>query len=89
MIDLKILPENRLTIIRCLRSISIVASLFLLTSVANAGYSVLSGVPVTQGQMQVCEQDFQEIERSNPGASPTFLLQETRVDADISGVLAR
>ena len=89
MIDLKILPENRLTIIRCLRSISIVASLFLLTSVANAGYSVLSGVPVTQGQMQVCEQDFQEIERSNPGASPTFLLQETRVDAEISGVLAR
>ncbi|MCC9654512.1 VIT domain-containing protein [Rhodopirellula halodulae] len=68
---------------------TVLASLFALTSSANAGYSVLSGVPVTQGQMQIEEGDFEELKQRHTHANRCFPLKETRVEADISGVLAR
>ena len=70
-------------------SISIATSLFLFANVATAGYSVLSGIPITQGQMRLNENDFETIKKATPSASPCFVLEETRVEAEIAGVLAR
>ncbi len=83
------IPENQPTITGWIKSISIAASLFLFANIANAGYSVLSGVPITQGQMRLNETDYETIKTTNPNASPCFVLEETRVDAEIAGVLAR
>ena len=42
--------DHKPTTLRWLKSISIAASLFIFANVASAGYSVLSGIPITQGQ---------------------------------------
>ena len=68
--------------------------LFCSTS-AQAGFSVLGGAPVTQGQMLISDETYERVKpkTSNPAqaqpAAPTFHLKETRVEAEISGVLAR
>ena len=94
MITQTYIPEKKPTIVAWIKSISIAASLFLFanianTNIANAGYSVLAGVPITQGQMRLNETDFETIKTANPNASPCFVLEETRVEAEIAGVLAR
>jgi Ca-activated chloride channel family protein len=68
--------------------------LFCSTS-AQAGFSVLGGAPVTQGQMLISDETYERVKpkTSNPAqaqpAAPKFHLKETRVEAEISGVLAR
>jgi Ca-activated chloride channel family protein len=60
---------------------------------ACAGYSVLGGAPVTQGQMLISDEDYQRVHipetKSSSKQGPLFQLRETRVEAEISGVLAR
>ncbi len=62
---------------------------------ANAGFSVLGGAPVTQGQMLISDETYERVKPNNPTpaqtqtAAPKFHLKETRVEAEISGVLAR
>lgn len=58
-------------------------------STAQAGYSVLGGAPVTQGQMLISDEDYNALPAPNKAVGAKFSLQETRVEADISGVLAR
>jgi Ca-activated chloride channel homolog len=58
-------------------------------SAALAEYATIRGTPVTQGQMRVAEADFEQIQQSQPKASDQFVLKETRVEGEISGVLAR
>lgn len=58
-------------------------------SAALAEYATIRGTPVAQGQMRVAEADFGHIEQAQPKASDQFVLKETRVEAEISGVLAR
>jgi len=89
MVTQTYMQENKPTIVAWSKVLSIAASLFLFSNIANAGYSVLSGVPITQGQMRLNETDFETLKTTNPNASPCFVLQETRVDAEIAGVLAR
>ncbi|WP_182869204.1 VIT domain-containing protein [Rhodopirellula sp. JC639] len=67
----------------------VLASICLFSSVAQAGYTVLDGAPVTQGQMRVAEDDFEDLKATLPSPSQCFTLKETRVEAEISGVLAR
>lgn len=67
----------------------IVAVGLVAPAVARAGYATIRGVPVTEGQMRVAEADLQRIEKQRPGASDQFVLKETRVEAEVSGVLAR
>lgn len=67
----------------------VLASAFLWSAVAQAGYTVLGGVPVTQGQMRVGEDDFEQLKAKLPAPNPSFTLKETRVETEISGVLAR
>ena len=78
---------------RCARGLAWIAAVvavgFVAPSVAWADYATIRGVPVTQGQMRVAEDDFEKIKRDKPGAVDQFVLKETRVDAEISGVLAR
>ena len=59
------------------------------TPAAQAGYAVLNGAPVTQGQMRISEGDVERLQARNPSTNDRFILKETRVDAEISGVLAR
>lgn len=56
---------------------------------AQAAYVVLNGSPVTQGQMRVSVAQYQRLQARNPSASDRFTLQETIVEAEISGVFAR
>lgn len=56
---------------------------------AQAAYVVLNGSPVTQGQMRVSVPDYQRLKARNPSASDRFTLQDTTVEAEISGVFAR
>lgn len=72
-----------------IKSISVLASVFIFSAVAQAGYTVLNGAPVTQGQMRVDVDDFDQLKARLPSPSQCFTLKETRVEADISGVLAR
>ncbi|MCO8125026.1 VIT domain-containing protein [Stieleria sp. TO1_6] len=65
------------------------ASLICFATAGQAGYTVLSGAPVTQGQMQIAEDDLQRLNPAQPPSGRCFTLKETRVQADISGVLAR
>ena len=71
------------------------ASIFVCSAPANAGFSVLGGAPVTQGQMLISDETYERVKpkTSNPAqaqpAAPTFHLKETRVEAEITGVLAR
>ncbi|WP_404305374.1 VIT domain-containing protein [Neorhodopirellula lusitana] len=69
--------------------LAVLASVFIFSAIAQAGYTVLGGTPVTQGQMRVDEDDFEQLKATHPSPSPSFTLKETRVEADISGVLAR
>ena len=89
MNTLTFVSDHKPTTLRWLKSISIAASLFIFANVASAGYSVLSGVPITQGKMRLNERDFETVKAATPNASPSFLLEETRVEAEIAGVLAR
>ncbi|MDB4331826.1 VIT domain-containing protein, partial [bacterium] len=75
--------------LRLFNVFSILTTMFVFTSQAKAGYSVLGGAPVSQGRMIISEVDFEEIKKQDPTAKPSFALKETRVEADISGVLAR
>jgi Ca-activated chloride channel homolog len=58
-------------------------------SAALAEYATIRGSPITQGQMRVAQSDFDHIQQTQPKASDQFVLKETRVEAEISGVLAR
>ncbi|MCH7688039.1 MAG: VWA domain-containing protein [Planctomycetes bacterium] len=59
------------------------------TSAVQAGYAVLNGAPVTQGQMRISEDDVERLQARKPSTTNRFILKETRVDVEISGVLAR
>ena len=89
MNTLTFVSDHKPTTLRWLKSISIAASLFIFANVASAGYSVLSGIPITQGQMRLNERDFETVKAATPNGSPSFVLEETRVEAEIAGVLAR
>lgn len=89
MINQTCLPDRRPAILRWFNTLSMAASLFLFANVASAGYSVLSGIPITQGQMRLNDRDFEQVKMATPNASPCFALEETRVEAEIAGVLAR
>lgn len=58
-------------------------------SVARAEYATIRGTPITQAQMRIVEEDFGPIRQTTPQASDRFILKQTRVDAEISGVMAR
>lgn len=89
MIAQTCLADRKPAIVRWFNAIPIAASLFIFGNVSNAGYSVLSGIPITQGQMRLNERDFETVKAATPSASPCFILEETRVEAEIAGVLAR
>ncbi|MDA0284497.1 MAG: VIT domain-containing protein [Planctomycetota bacterium] len=79
-------------------TIAIVGSLSA-SGVLQAGYAVLDGLPVTQGQMRIAETDFERVRKDYEGSTPAgtpnsapadrLTLKETIVDADVAGVLAR
>jgi Ca-activated chloride channel family protein len=56
---------------------------------ARADYAMIRGVSVSQGQMRIAEEDLDRIRETTPQAADQFVLKETRVEAEISGVLAR
>ncbi|TWT95692.1 VIT domain-containing protein [Neorhodopirellula pilleata] len=70
-------------------SLVAVASIFVFSAFSQAGYTVLGGLPVTQGQMRIDEDDLEPIQTRMPAANPCFTLKETRVETEISGVIAR
>jgi Ca-activated chloride channel family protein len=81
-----------------LASLLLGGALVLSPSAARADYVTIAGRPVTQGQMRVAAPDLErlEAESAGGGARPAevprpldFILEETRVEAEISGVLAR
>ncbi|TWU38201.1 VIT domain-containing protein [Novipirellula artificiosorum] len=82
-------PRSQSMLLPRIKPLAVLASIFIFSAVARAGYTVLSGAPVTQGQMRVAEDDFDQLKAKLPAPSPCFTLKETRVEADISGVLAR
>jgi Ca-activated chloride channel family protein len=59
------------------------------SSTVQAGYAVLNGTPVTQGQLRISEGDFERLQVRDATAPDRLLLKETRVNAEVSGVLAR
>jgi len=61
----------------------------LVPSVLLANYATIRGAPVTEGQMRVAEPDFQQLKQTVPDAKDQFVLKETRVEMEVSGVLAR
>lgn len=61
----------------------------LLSRPATAEYATIRGTPVTQGQMRIAEPDLEHLEGSRPTVTDQLILKQTRVDAEISGVLAR
>jgi Ca-activated chloride channel family protein len=67
----------------------VVALGVLVPSVALGEYAMIRGVPVTQGQMRIAEEDLERIQDRTPEAGGLFVLKETRVEAEIAGVLAR
>jgi Ca-activated chloride channel family protein len=71
-----------------IQSLSVLASLWFFSTLAQADYTVLSGAPIAQGQMRV-DDDLDQLQAKGPAATPCFTLEEPRVDAEISGVLAR
>ncbi|MCD4727487.1 MAG: VWA domain-containing protein [Pirellulales bacterium] len=58
-------------------------------SAALAEYATIRGTPIAQGQMRVAQADFEHIQQVQPKANDQFVLKETRVEGEISGVLAR
>jgi len=56
---------------------------------AQAEYAMIRGIPVTQGQMRIAGPDLDRLQQAKPDAGDQFVLKETRVEAEISGVLAR
>ena len=56
---------------------------------ALAEYATIRGTPIAQGQMRVAEADLERIQQAQPKAGDQFVLRETRVEGEISGVLAR
>lgn len=60
-----------------------------LPSAVWAEYAVIRGEPVTQGQMRVAEADLPRVAPNPSGGDDQLILKETRVEAEISGVLAR
>ena len=81
--------DPKAVILRWFHALPIAASLFIFANLASAGYSVLSGIPITQGQMRLNESDFETVKAATPNASPCFILEETRVETEVAGVLAR
>ncbi len=61
----------------------------LMPSVLMANYATIRGTPVTEGQMRVAEPDFRKLKQTMPKAKDQFVLKETRVEMDVSGVMAR
>jgi len=67
----------------------VVAIGVVMASGVRAEYATIRGTPVTQGQMRVAEDDLPRVQQAKPASGDQFLLKETRVDAEISGVVAR
>lgn len=59
------------------------------SSLSRAGYAVLRGTPITQGQMRIAEDDFSRLQAREISPRDRLILKETRVEADVSGVVAR
>jgi Ca-activated chloride channel family protein len=55
----------------------------------SAEYATIRGTPVSQGQMRIAADDIEAIRAATPQAKDQFILKETRVDVEISGVVAR
>ena len=77
--------------------VALVAGAFLLpTAPVFAGYVMLDGAEITEGQMRIVRAERERLE-TEPGEARTlprpttdrFVLKETRVEVEISGVLAR
>ncbi len=89
MNTLTFVSDHKPTTLRWLKSISIAASLFIFANVANAGYSVLSGIPITQGQMRLNERDFETVKAATPKASPTVWKRHTSFPCQKTAQLTR
>lgn len=78
---------------RAMKAILATSAVFMLVffgpRAGRAEYATIRGTPVTQGQMRVAEQDMEHIQKAQPAATDQFVLKQTRVEAEISGVLAR
>lgn len=82
-------PCRRLPTAPRISSLVALASIFVFAAISQAGYTVLGGVPVTQGQLRVEETDSGPTQSRQPAADRCLTLKETRVQADVSGVIAR
>lgn len=79
-----------------LTALLVVGVLAMSDSPVRADFVTLDGAPVTQGQMRVSESERQRLEstpgpkaRRIPPSTDRFILEETHVDVEISGVVAR
>lgn len=61
----------------------------LAPAVCQAGYAVLEGVPITQGELIVPKAEIERLSPPQSTATNRFVLAETRVNAEVSGVVAR
>jgi Ca-activated chloride channel family protein len=61
----------------------------MMSSVGRAEYATIRGIPVTEGQMRLAGPDFDRVQQAQPTATDQFVLKETRVEAEIAGVIAR
>ena len=71
--------------------VAVLAAAFglLMSPTARAEYATIRGIPVTEGQMRIAGPDFDRIQQAQPTATDQFVLKETRVEAEIAGVIAR
>jgi Ca-activated chloride channel family protein len=69
--------------------VSLVVSMLAGSTVVKAGYAVLNGAPITQGQLRIADADLERLQVRAASPTDRFLLKETRVEAEISGVVAR
>jgi Ca-activated chloride channel family protein len=79
-----------------LSALLVVGAFATAASPARANFVTLDGAPVTQGQMRIPDSERQRLESTpSPKArriapsTDRFILEETRVDVEISGVVAR
>ena len=68
---------------------SLVVSMLAGSTIVHAGYAVLNGAPITQGQLRISEGDLERLQVRTASPTDRFILKETRVEAEISGVVAR
>lgn len=85
----EICSEISLKVFRLIGCLSATVFFLVSSGEASAGYSVLGGLPVTQGRMVISDEDYERVKDPQAKSGPGFHLQETRVEADVSGVLAR